>query len=237
MPNPFEVLLVDDERLARKRLRDLLTDYPEITAIHEASCVTDAIRIINVERPDLIFLDIQMPRLDGFALLPALTYSPHIIFVSAHEEYAVRAFEVNALDYLLKPVDPERLALTLTRLKRTQPLPLHDNLSLLRDGDELHLVRVNKISTIIAEGAYTKVHLSDSPSIFIRRSISEWETQLPSRQFARLDRSLIINLDRIIKIEQQSRDSTLVHMQGISQPVILRRIASTRLKTILREKF
>lgn len=236
MSNQFEVLLVDDERLARKRLRDLLLPYPEVTAIYEASSVADALQITEVERPDLIFLDIQMPRLNGFALLPELNYSPHIIFVSAYEEYAIRAFEVNALDYLLKPVDPERLALTLTRLKNTLPLPLHDNLSLLRDGDDLHLVRINKISTIVAEGAYTKVHLCDSPSIFIRRSISEWETQLPNSQFARLDRSLIINLDRIIRIEQQNRDNTLVHMQGISQPVMLRRIATTRLKTILRDK-
>ncbi len=235
----LEVLLVDDERLARKRLRELLSSYDTlIPAIHEASGVTEAIQIIETVRPGLIFLDIQMPRLDGFALLPSLTtYSPHIIFVSAHEEHALRAFEVNALDYLLKPVDPDRLALALQRLRNHRAAPPQDNLSLVRDGDALHLVRLNKVSTIVAEGAYTTIHLIDSPSIFIRRSISEWENQLPARNFARLDRSLIINLDRILKMEQLSRDNTMVYMQGVSSPVCLRRIAAARLKQVLKERY
>ena len=113
----MKTIIVDDERLARKELTNLLKDFPEVGIIDECDNVDDAIEKINTLQPDFVFLDIQMPGKDGFSLLEELEYAPLVIFVTAYDEYAIKAFEVNALDYLLKPIQPERLKDTLEKIK------------------------------------------------------------------------------------------------------------------------
>lgn len=262
MTGKLSALIVDDEGPARRWLKELLTAHPEITVVAEAGGVEGARTLLEAESVDVIFLDVQMPPDTGFDLLPHVAAGTRIIFVTAFDSFAVKAFEANALDYLLKPVHPERLAETVRRLLTALPdtkadreessveddethrsgtryslikprLELEDLLP-LRDRDLLRMVPVGKVAAIKAEGAYTWVIISGQPPMLVLQSISEWEERLPNPPFVRLDRSRLLNLQQIQQAKIVDRDKTLVSLHGVSTPFELGRSAAQRLRELLR---
>lgn len=246
-PPHLRVLVVDDERLVRKHLRQLLADHPAVTVIGEAASVPEAATLATQLRPDVIFLDVQMPPETGFDLLPLLNPAPAIIFVTAHDEYAVRAFAASAADYLLKPVTPERLTLALQHVRHGRPhapasntpatapsfLDL-DQALILRDAGRVRRVRVSDIAALVAEGSYTRVHLATERPMLVFRRMTTWEALLPAPPFLRLERSLLVNLDRIAALDIRSRDSAELTLDALaSSSFPLARVALTRLRAAL----
>lgn len=242
-PPRLRALLVDDEPPARELLRSLLSAHADrVEIVGEARSVADAASLCDRLRPDLLFLDIRLPKEDGFALLPRLAAPlPEIIFVTAYDAFAVRAFEVNALDYLLKPVAPARLAIALARLGPRPPAPTAalsaSDTVLLRSDQNLRAAPVATITHIEAEENYTRIHLSDAPPMLLRRTLAEWETLLPTRLFARIERSLLVNLGAVRAVDTRSRDEAFLHLAGRdpTKPIVLARRASLRLRQALDE--
>lgn len=233
-------LVIDDERLARKELISLLQAFPLIRVVGQADSVESAITEIKRTSPDILFLDIQMPRKSGFDLLDEIDFDGRIIFVTAYDEYAIRAFEVNALDYLLKPVSPERLGLTLQRLTEQQPpalpafrkLQYNDSLFLTL-GTRLVFLRISQIIAITAEKDYTMVFLPNDKRGLTGKSMKEWEDRLPESHFTRIHRSAIINIDNIARVDKWFNNCFKVHMEGLPEPLIV----SRRYSRILRERY
>jgi two-component system, LytTR family, response regulator len=247
----LKALVVDDETPARNWLRRLLSEQPQIEIIAEADGVGSAREYLRSHSVDVVFLDVQMPPFTGFDLLPDLPPECQIIFVTAYDEFAVRAFESNALDYLLKPVHPERLANTIGRLlsrdglAKELPHIVSDNLALgestlrlqdllpLKDRHVLRMVSVSAISAIQAQGAYTRIYISGLPPLMILCAIGDWEARLPSPPFARLDRSLIVNLTNIHEAVTIDRNQTQLALCGLDSTFELGRAASQRLRFLL----
>ena len=241
----LRVLLVDDERLARKYLRELLGEHAGVCVVGEADGVAAAAELVRQLAPDVIFLDVQMPPASGFDLLPLLDPAPAVVFVTAHDEYAVRAFAASASDYLLKPVTTERLGLALQHARRDQrtqaaedgggspALGLGDAL-VLRDGGRLRRVRVRDIAALVAEGSYTRVYLADERSMLVLRRMADWESLLPAPPFLRAERSLIVNLERVADMVVRSREEGSLTLDALGSPVLdLGRAAITRLRAEL----
>ncbi|MDD2763031.1 MAG: LytTR family DNA-binding domain-containing protein [Opitutaceae bacterium] len=222
----MKALLIDDERLARNELRRLLAPHPEIVIVGEAANADAARARIAELRPDLIFLDIQMPGDDGFALLESLEPPlPRVIFTTAYDEFAVKAFAFNALDYLMKPVDPARLAAALEKLPgragdtpgaalSERPLRLApEDKVFVRAGERCWFVEVRSIRLMESEGNYTRVHFDDAqPQLF--RSLNAMEERLDPKAFFRANRRQIINLSWIDRIEPWFSGGLLVHLKG-----------------------
>lgn len=200
-------------------------------------------KIANQEQPDAILLDVQMPPDTGFDLLPQLTFTPHIVFVTAYDTFAVRAYEANAIDYLLKPIHPKRLAETLRRLHApveppADPPPPSGQLQLddvvpLRDCGLLRMTSVRDIAAIEAEAPYSRIWLCRQDRILILRRMKEWEDILPCPPFVRLDRSLLVNLSCITKVAALDRNETQVFFTGLADPISIGRPASLRLRKSL----
>jgi two-component system LytT family response regulator len=220
----MKALLIDDERLARNELRRLLAAHHDIEIVGEAVDVEDALEKCAALKPDLLFLDVQMPGADGFALLERLEGPlPAIIFTTAYDEFAVKAFEFNALDYLLKPVDPNRLVAALEKLRlrgtgggdgeaaRTR-LSLDDKV-FVREGDHCWFVPVKNIRLLESEGNYTRVHFDDNkPQLF--RSLTAMEERLDPKHFFRANRKQVINLAWVDGIEPWFSGGLLVRLKG-----------------------
>ncbi|HWL16567.1 MAG TPA: LytTR family DNA-binding domain-containing protein [Opitutus sp.] len=245
-PSQLRALLVDDERLVRKHLRQLLAEHPSVTVAGEAASVAEAATLAAQLQPDVIFLDVQMPPATGFDLLPLLDPAPAIIFVTAHDEFAVRAFAASAADYLLKPVAPERLTLALQHVRQGRPFaaspttpaePAHldlDQALVLRDAGRIRRVRVSDIAALVAEGSYTRVHLAAERSMLVLKRMAAWEALLPAPPFLRLERSLLVNLDRIAGLDVRSRDSGVLTLDALNSPPLpLARVALVRLRAAL----
>lgn len=236
----IRALIVDDEPPARERLTTLLSSHPQIEIIGEAGDVETAAALCARLKPDVIFLDIQLPRASGFELLPKLTGEPAIIFVTAYDQFAMRAFDVNALDYLLKPIHPERLALSLMRLQKPPPetsAPLNEvDLVALKEDQLLRMVPVTSITCIRAEDNYSSVHLLDMAPAFVRRSLAEWEKILPPDKFLRVDRSLIVRIDAIQSLRAVSRDCTELVITGQDEPILLGRRAALFLRRAMENR-
>ena len=206
---PYRALLVDDERLARKQLRALLRSFPEIEIVAEAANVTEALAATETYHPEVVFLDIQMPGASGFDFLESAEGPFATIFVTAYDCFALRAFEVNGLDYLLKPVDSERLAAAIRRLPRRSP-PSAPSVRSLESSDYLFVtsgsaarfIQVKRIQYIQAAGPYSEIFIEDGSKWMMLRSMKEWQLSLPHTQFARIHRSSIVNLDFVDRIEQ-----------------------------------
>ena len=237
MARSLNALVVDDERLARKDLISLLGAHDNITVVGEADDVPSAVKAIEKLCPDVIFLDIQMPGDSGFDLLDRTEVEARIIFVTAYDEYAIRAFEVNALDYLLKPVDPERLAKALEKLElqeqetvaRTRRLDYSDRLFLML-GRNFKFLKVNSLVQVTAAGDYSEVLTSDGNKGLTLKSMKEWETRLPPQHFVRIHRSTIINMDFVDRVEEWFNYSFRVYLKGIEEPCVISRRYATRLK-------
>jgi two-component system LytT family response regulator len=223
----MKALIIDDERLARNELRRLLAAHADITIAGEAVDVPDALEKVAALKPDLLFLDVQMPGADGFSLLEQLEPPlPAVIFTTAYDEFAVKAFEFNALDYLLKPVDPNRLVAALEKLRHrgsnppipgeggpaTHRLSLEDKV-FVREGDRCWFVPVKNIRLLESEGNYTRLHFDDQkPQLF--RSLTAMEERLDARHFFRANRKQVINLAWVEGIEPWFSGGLLVKLRG-----------------------
>ncbi len=237
--NTRRVLIVDDEPGCRLDLRALLVTLPEIQVVAEADSVSDAIKQFHRFRPDLIFLDVQMPKRDGFSLLPELgTDLPDVVFTTAYETFAVRAFEVNAVDYLVKPIHPERLELALMKLRKpaerkVQPMAKDTPVFLYAD----HLTRVvapKEITHIEAARNHTVIHLTTHKPMMMLRRISEWERILSKEIFLKLDRSHIINFTAIKDVVHHSSFHSEVHFQDTAEVANFGWSASKALRKAIR---
>lgn len=197
----IRVLLVDDEPLARQRLRLMLNDHADVTISGEAEDVEEALTLVRQERPDLIFLDVRMPGRDGFALVERLhlTPLPYIIFVTAYAEHAVQAFDAAAVDYLLKPYDEERLAKALVRareaLGRRQPAAPLERFAVIT-GRRTIYVPAGEVDWIEGNGNYARLHCGKETHL-VRTTLAKLEEELDPRRFQRVHRSAIVALDRV----------------------------------------
>lgn len=232
----MKAVIIDDERLARVELRRLLAEHPEVEIAGEAREPEEAIELVTSLAPELIFLDIQMPGMTGFQLLERLDDVPRVIFTTGYDEYAVKAFEVNALDYLMKPIAPERLAAALARLRPEQPpQPRLQQARLeqvfVRDGERCWIVRLADVFLMESEGNYTRVCFGkDRP--LIRRSLNSLEEQLDPGTFFRANRKQIVNLKWIQETAVGIGGALIVTLRGGAEVEISRR-AAARLKEIM----
>jgi two-component system LytT family response regulator len=236
--NELKALLIDDERLARRELRTMLAEHAHIRVEGEAGSVESAIEIIHAIKPDVVFLDIQMPGRTGFDLLAEIDVTFKVIFVTAFDAYAIRAFEVNALDYLLKPINPDRLARAIDRLTTSEVVnesPMkrleYDDRLFLTVDERSVLLKINTIVCITAAGDYSEVITSDGRKSFVLKSLREWETRLPEKFFSRIHRSTIINLEYVEKIEKWFNNAHQVYLRNIEQPLVMSRRYGAKLKT------
>lgn len=237
MPDPLRVLIVDDERLARRTLRSTVAELDGATVAGEAGRVDAAAEQVEEEAPDVVLLDVQMRGETGFDLLDRLDAAVQVVFVTAYDEYAVRAFEVNALDYLLKPVDPDRLAEALQRARQTDTaLPesaeeddadpdafRYDDLFFYEDSRRPRFIRIRDIEWIAAEGNYTELHLTDGGTALTGTTLTEWTERLPDAHFARIHRSTIVNIEHVTEVTQSDGRSYEVHVPGRSTPLSMSR--------------
>ncbi len=228
----IRVVLVDDERLARNELKKLLADYPLVEIVGEAANADEAATVIDQTYPDLIFLDIQMPGKTGFDLLTDLQRTPEVIFTTAYDEFALKAFEVNALDYLLKPVEPKRLkdALNKLHLLDEKPDPIHQNRSILsendqvfvKDGDRCWFVKLSEIRLFESVGNYARVFFGAHKPLILK-SLNALEERLDEKIFFRANRKHIINLRLVEKIEPYFNGGLLAELKGGEKIEISRR--------------
>lgn len=230
----MKALLIDDERLARSELRRLLSAVPEIKVVGEASNTKQAREQMAALKPDILFLDVQMPGETGIDFLQSLEPpAPHVIFTTAYDEFAVKAFELNALDYLLKPVDPARLAAAVERLPGLKRAPrgkeAAGNLDpadrvFVREGERCWFVEVGQIRLLESEGNYTRVHFGDAqPQLF--RSLNAMEERLDPKFFFRANRRQIINIAWIAGVEPWFSGGLLVQLKGGAKVELSRRQA------------
>jgi two-component system LytT family response regulator len=232
----LRILIVDDEHLARQAIRRLLTPRNDTEVVGEADSVATARQAIETTRPDIVFLDIELGSGgDGFKLLESLEKPPVVIFITAYAEYAVDAFAVDAVDYLLKPVEPERLNEALARAERQIALRARPPSTVveLKTPRRTLLAPHADIVMLAADGDFTKVHVAGEQPLMIWRTLSHFETTLPSPPFLRLGRSLIINRDRLRRIETPTRSGCHLVLDGVAEPVELGRAAAQRLRELL----
>ena len=230
----IKAIIIDDERLARNELKKLLQDHSDIEVIEEAANVDDGIEKIETLNPDLIFLDIQMPGKTGFDLLAEVEKAPKVIFTTAYDEYAIKAFEVNALDYLLKPIEPKRLADAIQKLQAEMfkesaglngfnrgPLTEHDQV-FVKDGERCWFVKLGEIRLFESVGNYAKVFFGTNKPLILK-SLNALEERLDDRMFFRANRKHIINLRWIEKIEPYFNGGLLVDLKGGEKIEVSRR--------------
>lgn len=205
----MRTIIVDDERLAREELKSLLSKYGEIEIVGEYKNALEARVAIETQKPDLVFMDIQMPGESGLELLRSIANPPRTIFVTAFDEYATKAFEVNAYDYLMKPIDPDRLDEVYSRLTEENKTPSSvENSSILkagdpilvRDGDRVWFIKIDQVRYFESEGNYVKVHF-DKFKPLILRSLNSLEERLDDQLFFRVNRKFIVNLNHVVNIE------------------------------------
>jgi two-component system LytT family response regulator len=231
-------VIIDDERLARNELKKMLVDYPEIEVVGEAANVDEAHRIIEELNPELIFLDIQMPVKTGFDLLEELERVPIVVFTTAHDEYALKAFEVNALDYLLKPIDPKRLSDAIQKLMFQDDRDLQVNEArsenrnflsdldqvFVKDGEKCWFVKLAEIRLFESVGNYARVFFGSNKPLILK-SLNSLEERLDSKTFFRANRKHIVNLRMIEKVEPFFNGGLLLEIKGGEKIEVSRRQA------------
>lgn len=225
----MKAIIVDDERLARKELASLLGNHPEIEIVDEAANPDEAIEKIEKHDPDVVFLDIQMPGKTGFEMLEEMERVPQIIFTTAYDEFALKAFDFNALDYLLKPIQPERLTESLNKVSikndrkapRTQKLGSKDQV-FVKDGDKCWFVRLEDVRLFESDGNYIKVYF-DKFKPMIHKSLNALDERLDDRHFFRASRKHIINLGWVESIDTWFNGGLLVQLKGGEKIEVSRR--------------
>jgi len=236
MKTTFKSIIVDDEELAREDLKVLLKDFSEIEIIGESETVEETKALIKKLDPDLIFLDIQMPGKSGFDLLEEIQINAKIIFVTAYDEYAIRAFEVNAKDYLLKPVNKERLSLAIERLKTEQEsednvlekLEFEDSIFVMVNN-HYQFVKISSIIKIASAGNYSEIYTSSNLKGLVLKSLKDWEVRLPN-YFVRIHRNAIINLEYVDRVEGWFNYSYKVFLREVDEPLVISRRYAAKLK-------
>lgn len=234
----MKAIIIDDERLARTELRKLLQEYPEIEVIDEASNAEEGIQKIDSLNPDLIFLDIQMPGKTGFEMLQELDHTPAVIFTTAYDDYALKAFEVNALDYLLKPIEPKRLGDAVEKVKKLlqksgsefrlpslagpQSLLREDDQVFVKDGDRCWFVRLSDVRLFESVGNYAKVFFGNNKPLILK-SLNALEERLDPKCFFRANRKHIVNLQAIEKVESYFNGGLLLELKGGEKIEVSRR--------------
>jgi two-component system LytT family response regulator len=233
-----KAIIIDDERLARNELKKLLSEYPEIEIVAEAANAAEGIQRIEELQPDLIFLDIQMPGKTGFEMLAELDRSPHVIFTTAYDEYALRAFEVNALDYLLKPIEPKRLSDAIQKLEHIEEkesegseMPSTPRGALgefdqvfVKDGERCWFVKLTDIRLFESVGNYAKVFFGPNKPLILK-SLNALEERLDEHIFFRANRKHIVNLRMIEKVEPYFNGGLLLEIKGGEKIEVSRRQA------------
>ena len=213
----MKALIVDDEPIARRELRRLLGTHSDVEVVGEAGGASEAERALDALGPDLMFLDIQMPQRTGMQLLEGLEDAPQVIFTTAHDEHALRAFELGALDYLLKPIAPARLATALDRVRQRLSVPGRETLPvtrplLVREGDQAWLVTLADVSVIEAAGNYVQLHFGDRRPLLLH-TLNALEQRLDPEHFFRASRSLIVNLDHVERFDTGVRLELIAHLR------------------------
>lgn len=252
----IRAILVDDESLLRRDFRHRLEQHPEIVIVGEAHDIQSAVDLVVATRPEIIFLDVQMPPDNGFDLLPRLEHIdplPAVVFVTAFDRYALRAFDVNAMDYLTKPVHPDRLAHTVERLKRAYSAPSAGlavipslvthrvseapleaaDIVRLQDGRYLRFVEAGRIAAVQSQGDYTRILAAGGKPVMIKSTLSHWEAKLPVVLFSRISRSLLVNCQQIQQVSRTDREKTQVFFKDIAEPLTLSRLEFSRLRRLV----
>lgn len=253
MKNMHKVLIVEDESLARKRLKKLLQNYnDQIEIIGEATNGEEGLELIEALKPDFVFLDIQMPILNGFDMLVKLQYQPYIIFTTAFDEYAIKAFENNSIDYLLKPIRPERLDITIEKMAKIKANSStntfdNDKMEMLMQhfkapkkmrsitvhlGDKINIVNLDDIIYFQAEDKYVALHTKDDKKHLISQSLSQLENKLPEH-FFRINRSCIINENEIYEIRKGFNGKLVFEMKNSDKTKVT---SGSSYNTIVKER-
>src|SRR6187397_281175 len=230
----MRAIIIDDERLARTELRKLLQDYPEVEVVDEAANADEGINKIDSLQPDLVFLDIQMPGKTGFDMLAELERAPHVIFTTAYDEYALKAFEVNALDYLMKPIEPKRLADALHKLQQAEEKELaaqqafnrgmltENDQVFVKDGERCWFVKLSEVRLFESVGNYAKVFFAGNKPLILK-SLNALEERLDDKVFFRANRKHIVNMRMIEKIEPYFNGGLLLELKGGEKIEVSRR--------------
>lgn len=228
----MKAIIVDDERLARNELKSLLSEFPNVEIIEECDSAESAIIAVDKLKPDVVFLDIHMPGKDGFGVLEELDYMPHVIFITAYDEYAIKAFDVNALDYLLKPIQTDRLKEAIDKVKEElkDPVSMSDKLGVnnqvfVKDGDKCWFVNLSDVPMFESEGNYVRIYFSGNKPLILK-SLNNLASKLDETVFFRANRKFIINLNWIDKIESWFNGGLMVKLKNGEQVEISRRQAS-----------
>jgi two-component system LytT family response regulator len=264
-PNKIRVAIVDDEELARERMRSLLSEHNDIEVVAECADGAEALRAIDDKNPDLVFLDVQMPEVDGFEVVEALgrgdaeapegtpAKAPAIVFVTAHDDHALKAFEIHALDFLLKPFDEARFEKTLSRARRhvkqsrdtvdARLLALledlrterrgqrHSDRLIVKSGGRVFFLRTEEIDWVEAAGNYVRLH-ARSESHLLRESMKNMEARLDPNTFVRIHRSAIVNIDRVKELEPWFHGEYIVIMRDGTR-LTASRVYSDRLSALI----
>ena len=242
MKPALRCLIVDDEADARSYLRKRLQPHPELAVVGEAGSVREAHALCVALRPDVVFLDVRMPLANGFELIPLLDPAPQIVFVTAYADRAVDAFQVRALDYLLKPYSAERMAETVDKLlgrgTRAHPAPIAPALKpqgsmVVRTGTALLRLNLADIILIEADEPYSRVWLAGDTPHLVTMAMKAWMELLPPAPFCRLDRSYIVNIDKVSRLHAETRTENYVSFVGLQRVLTVGRAGATRLRKLL----
>jgi two-component system, LytTR family, response regulator len=236
----MKAIIVDDERLARVSMRKLLASHPEIEIAGEASSCEEAARLIRYNNPRLIFLDIQLGGETGFDLLEIISSSIKVIFVTAFDNYAIRAFEVNAIDYLLKPVNPERLKEAIGRVIRKDKEEVNerkifkytDNIFVRLNNSSSKFIRISSITHIESAGNYSKLYTAEGKHPLVLKTLKQWQEELPTENFVRIHRSTIVNLECVERFEKLSDSPRKAYLKNFSGPLEISRRYARKLRSM-----
>ena len=226
MSEKLQTLIIEDEELARTLLRSYLKDHPDIEIIGECENGFDGVKAINEKKPDLVFLDIQMPKITGFEMIELLDHKPQIIFTTAYDQYALKAFELNAVDYLLKPFSKERMLMAIEKvihhihnaesniekleeLSNFRPGEAYIDRVVVKDRHKIHIITVDKIRYIESLDDYVMIYTQDGRHMK-QKTMKYFETYLDPKNFIRIHRSFIVQVDNIAEIQQYEKDSYVV---------------------------
>jgi two-component system, LytTR family, response regulator len=228
-------MLVDDERLARVHLRRLLEQIEGVAIVAEAGGIKSARALLDSHRPQLLFLDIQLSPGSGFDLLPDLPPTTALVFLTAHSEHAIRAFEANALDYLLKPASTERMMTAVAKARSALSAPDSHRAVFVGTKSDWKRLPVSQITAIMAEGVYSRVVLRSGHSHLMQRGLNHWENLLTDSCFVRIDRSLLVNRKLIRSFRSLGRDHSLLELDGFAPALELGRAGTYRARRLWEE--
>lgn len=236
--NKISGYIVDDENLARYSLRKKLSEIPEIDIIGEACNIDDAAKEICELNPDVLFLDIQLKEGTGFDLLNQIEYKGKVVFITAFDMYAIRAFEINAIDYLLKPISNKRLRQAIDRVLEPQSIRRRSNISRLEYSDRfmvtsnqfINFINISDIVIIKSSGDYSELTMKDGKLYLVSRPMIQWEQSLPENNFCRISRFYIVNLNYVIRIKKIFTIPGLLYIEGHEEPLKISKSYYQKLK-------